>query len=193
MYEGVLVAGEGKIIVGFILILIFFATLTIKSIPIIWVGAAISGIAFILKGLIEALFPKKETQKVPEKELSRRSSGLQEMTCEYLLNGRCTGSPSLIELRGSDCQNEVKDACCYGCAYLKTCKISCDSDRYLTFTPKRPKPANLCPQCKKKVSKNFALCPYCGAKLKKNCPSCGKELQSDFKLCPYCGKQVASA
>ena len=188
-------AGEGKIIVGFILILIFFATLTIKSIPIIWVGALMSGISFIIKGLIEALFPKKETYqtKIPDKESSQKSQILQDMTCQYLLNGRCTGSLNLIEIRGSDCQNEVKDACCYGCAYLKTCNISCDLDQYLTFAPKQPKPENLCPQCKKSVSKNFALCPYCGVKLKKNCPSCGKELQPDFKLCPYCGKQVASA
>jgi len=57
---------------------------------------------------------------------------LQEMTCQYLLNGRCTGSSDLIEVRGTDCQNEVKDACCYRCAYLKTCNISCDFDRYVT-------------------------------------------------------------
>jgi len=188
-------AGGGKIVVGVILILIFFVTLTVESIPIVWIGAAISGIAFILKGLYEALFPKEGTynRRIPEKESPRKSESLQQMTCQYLLNGRCTGSSDLIEVRGSDCQNEVKDACCYGCAYLKTCNISCDFDRYMTFEPKQPKPANLCPQCKKKVSRNFVLCPYCGFKLKKNCPSCGKELQPDFKLCPYCGKQVTDA
>ena len=70
--------------------------------------------------------------RAPEKESPRKGQSLQEMTCQYLLNGRCAGSSDLIEVRGTDCQNEVKDACCYGCAYLKTCNISCDFDRYVT-------------------------------------------------------------
>jgi hypothetical protein len=70
--------------------------------------------------------------RAPEKESPRKSQSLQEMTCQYLLNGRCAGSSYLIEVRGTDCQNEVKDACCYGCAYLKTCNINCDFDQYVT-------------------------------------------------------------
>lgn len=43
--------GMAEIIVGFILILVFFATLTMESIPIVWTGAMLMGVVFILYGL----------------------------------------------------------------------------------------------------------------------------------------------
>lgn len=48
-----------------------------------------------------------------------------------------------------------------------------------------------CPSCRKAVSPDFKLCPYCGHNLKSNtCSKCGKELQPDFTRCPYCGAKV---
>ena len=49
--------GQGlvEIIIGFILLLVFYATLTIRVIPIIWTGAALMGVVFILYGLYHIL------------------------------------------------------------------------------------------------------------------------------------------
>ncbi|MEE8401121.1 MAG: zinc ribbon domain-containing protein, partial [Candidatus Hydrothermarchaeaceae archaeon] len=48
-----------------------------------------------------------------------------------------------------------------------------------------------CPSCKKSISDDFKICPYCGHTLKSGaCSKCGKELQDDFAMCPYCGEKV---
>jgi len=58
---------------------------------------------------------------------------------------------------------------------------------------KEPEEMQLCPQCNKKISKTFKICPYCRFSLKTRvsiCPSCGKKIRSDFKLCPYCREKL---
>ena len=44
-------SGLGQLIVGIIFIIIFFGTLTIDTIPIIWTGALIVGVINVLAGL----------------------------------------------------------------------------------------------------------------------------------------------
>ncbi len=58
--------------------------------------------------------------------------------------------------------------------------------------PSQPQilPEGVCPNCNNPVSLEFAICPFCGAKLKEikhKCPKCGKEVNAEFKVCPYCG------
>ena len=43
-------AGLGEVIVGFILMGIFYITLTTVEIPIIWTGALLGGIVLVLRG-----------------------------------------------------------------------------------------------------------------------------------------------
>jgi len=38
-------------LIGFILLLVFYATLTIQVIPVVWTGAALMGVVFIIYGL----------------------------------------------------------------------------------------------------------------------------------------------
>jgi hypothetical protein len=45
--------GVGNLIVGFILIFIFLATLTIQTIPFIWTGALLMGIVSIASGIYQ--------------------------------------------------------------------------------------------------------------------------------------------
>ena len=43
-----------------------------------------------------------------------------------------------------------------------------------------------CPQCGRRVERTFAVCPYCGEKLKLACPGCGTAVEPDWKVCPNC-------
>ncbi|MBS3972944.1 MAG: zinc ribbon domain-containing protein [Erysipelotrichia bacterium] len=43
-----------------------------------------------------------------------------------------------------------------------------------------------CPTCRKEVSADFKVCPYCASSLQTSCESCGKPLKPEFKVCPYC-------
>ncbi|MDR0890220.1 MAG: zinc ribbon domain-containing protein, partial [Oscillospiraceae bacterium] len=45
-----------------------------------------------------------------------------------------------------------------------------------------------CPRCKKPVSAQYALCPYCGVNLKASCPRCGAPVDGAF--CQKCGASV---
>ncbi|MDR1002154.1 MAG: zinc ribbon domain-containing protein [Oscillospiraceae bacterium] len=47
-----------------------------------------------------------------------------------------------------------------------------------------------CPNCKKPVSDEYALCPYCGVPLKETCPSCQASVDRSWKLCPKCGEEL---
>jgi hypothetical protein len=60
-------AGEGELVLGFILIIVFFATLTIKDIPIIWTGALIGGIISIISGLWKMLKSSGSPQTQPSR------------------------------------------------------------------------------------------------------------------------------
>lgn len=48
-----------------------------------------------------------------------------------------------------------------------------------------------CKKCGRKVSADFALCPFCRYALKFECPECGKQIDRKFKLCPYCGEDLS--
>jgi RNA polymerase subunit RPABC4/transcription elongation factor Spt4 len=45
-----------------------------------------------------------------------------------------------------------------------------------------------CPTCRKEVSADFKVCPYCASSLQTSCESCGKPLKPEFKVCPYCAR-----
>jgi RNA polymerase subunit RPABC4/transcription elongation factor Spt4 len=45
----------------------------------------------------------------------------------------------------------------------------------------------LCPGCGRKIEKDWAVCPTCHTRLKKNCHECGKLMELAWNLCPYCG------
>jgi RNA polymerase subunit RPABC4/transcription elongation factor Spt4 len=50
-----------------------------------------------------------------------------------------------------------------------------------------------CGKCRRKVSPDFSLCPFCGYALKIECPECGKQVDRKYKLCPYCGEDLSFA
>jgi len=52
--------------------------------------------------------------------------------------------------------------------------------------PGQTVPEALCPDCKKPVKIEFAVCPYCKRVLKPTCSSCGKDVKEDWQVCPYC-------
>lgn len=48
-----------------------------------------------------------------------------------------------------------------------------------------------CPECGKEISDKAAICPNCGATVKKKfCQHCGEAIDNDCVVCPKCGKQV---
>jgi RNA polymerase subunit RPABC4/transcription elongation factor Spt4 len=47
----------------------------------------------------------------------------------------------------------------------------------------------ICPNCKRKVDADFAICPFCQHELRKHCQDCGRLLNLNWDLCPYCGHQ----
>ncbi|RJQ31447.1 MAG: zinc ribbon domain-containing protein [Actinobacteria bacterium] len=47
-----------------------------------------------------------------------------------------------------------------------------------------------CPSCKKEVSNDFLLCPYCRKNLKNACAKCSKALDLKWEICPYCKTAV---
>ena len=51
----------------------------------------------------------------------------------------------------------------------------------------------ICNNCSKEIQNDWAVCPFCGAKIiKKNfCPGCGKEMDPTWSVCPFCGQKVA--
>lgn len=49
---------------------------------------------------------------------------------------------------------------------------------------------NICSSCKKPVSSEFKLCPYCGSQLCINCPECSRQVSAEWNLCPYCSARL---
>lgn len=43
-----------------------------------------------------------------------------------------------------------------------------------------------CPSCGTPVTKDYAVCPKCGAKLRMSCPQCAFPVEPDWKVCPHC-------
>lgn len=48
-----------------------------------------------------------------------------------------------------------------------------------------------CPQCRKSVRDDFAICPYCRASLQTSCPNCKRAVQADWQAFPYCRHETA--
>ena len=44
----------------------------------------------------------------------------------------------------------------------------------------------ICPSCKRYVSAEFVICPYCRTQLKEPCANCGRPLNFNWVACPYC-------
>ncbi len=49
-----------------------------------------------------------------------------------------------------------------------------------------------CPHCHKRVQPDFAVCPFCGERLKQPCLSCRRLLALNWSVCPYCETPVRS-
>jgi RNA polymerase subunit RPABC4/transcription elongation factor Spt4 len=47
----------------------------------------------------------------------------------------------------------------------------------------------ICPNCKRKVDGDFAVCPFCQNELRKHCQNCARLLNLNWDTCPYCGQQ----
>ena len=47
----------------------------------------------------------------------------------------------------------------------------------------------ICPSCKRYVSAEFVICPYCRTQLKEPCANCGRPLNFNWVACPYCMTQ----
>lgn len=48
-----------------------------------------------------------------------------------------------------------------------------------------------CKKCRRKVSADFSLCPFCRYPFKIECPECGNRVDKKFQLCPYCGEDLS--
>jgi len=44
----------------------------------------------------------------------------------------------------------------------------------------------ICPSCKRYITSEFIICPYCRTQLKKPCADCGRPLSFNWLVCPYC-------
>jgi hypothetical protein len=44
-----------------------------------------------------------------------------------------------------------------------------------------------CPECKRRVTDEFAVCPFCAARLRIPCGECGKLAALNWAACAYCG------
>ena len=47
-----------------------------------------------------------------------------------------------------------------------------------------------CPHCHKPAEQDFAVCPFCGERLKQPCSLCGRLLQFNWSVCPSCATPV---
>jgi hypothetical protein len=44
----------------------------------------------------------------------------------------------------------------------------------------------ICPSCKRYVTADFVICPYCRTQLKEPCANCGRPLSFNWVACPSC-------
>ena len=44
----------------------------------------------------------------------------------------------------------------------------------------------ICPSCKRYITGDFVICPYCRTQLKEPCIKCGRPLSFNWLACPYC-------
>ena len=48
----------------------------------------------------------------------------------------------------------------------------------------------LCKNCRRAVSIEFAVCPFCQHILKEKCTRCGSHIESNWEACPDCGEEI---
>jgi RNA polymerase subunit RPABC4/transcription elongation factor Spt4 len=51
----------------------------------------------------------------------------------------------------------------------------------------------ICPSCKRYVTGEFVICPYCRTQLKEPCSNCGRPLSFNWVACPFCSTTRAVA
>lgn len=51
----------------------------------------------------------------------------------------------------------------------------------------------ICPSCKRYVTGEFVICPYCRTQLKEPCSNCGRPLNFNWVACPFCATTRAAA
>lgn len=51
----------------------------------------------------------------------------------------------------------------------------------------------ICGKCKRSVSADYTVCPYCGNVLKETCPKCGGAIDPAWRSCPSCGTEIERA
>lgn len=51
----------------------------------------------------------------------------------------------------------------------------------------------ICPSCKRYVTGEFVICPYCRTQLKEPCSNCGRPLNFNWVACPFCSTTRAVA
>jgi len=104
-------------------------------------------------------------------------------------------------LRNEECNNPVKDTCCYTCIQQEACDISCDHHQKQQIkaspfdrtksqnaTKKMHKPFN-CRNCGTLNAAGSRFCKKCGCNfgISESCPQCGNKLDSDSIFCQQCG------
>lgn len=50
--------------------------------------------------------------------------------------------------------------------------------------------AGWCPSCDRPIDQAFAVCPLCGAVLRRSCVSCRMPLHHEWQVCPYCATPI---
>ena len=43
-----------------------------------------------------------------------------------------------------------------------------------------------CPNCRRPVQDEFAVCAFCATPVKQGCGRCGRQLRLSWRVCPYC-------
>lgn len=51
----------------------------------------------------------------------------------------------------------------------------------------------ICPSCKRYITAEFVICPYCRTQLKEPCVKCGRPLSFNWLACPYCASTRSRA
>lgn len=140
-----------------------------------------------------------ESKKIHDIELSKRRGDAElevEKAKELAKSGIDAVTMKELEIAGAN--PEILEKKYESQAYKDALRSSRTQNVNLEMRTKQPfagvtKPPEgiNCPSCKKSISDDFKICPYCGHTLKSGaCSKCGKELQDDFAMCPYCGEKV---
>lgn len=66
-------------------------------------------------------------------------------------------------------------------------------DEVLRALPPIPGGGRLCPTCRRELSEDFQVCPYCDPGLEHQCPSCQRPVQEDWRTCPFCRRSLPGA